>query len=82
MCDAYAHQLIIQKNIEKAVSYLLCTHQIYEAIEVFLKARMYKESYALARSRLDGNDPIIKKVLLNWSEYSSETGQLEQAAHW
>lgn len=82
MCEAYAHQLIMQKNVEKAVSYLLCIHKIYEAIETFLSVKMFKESYTLARCRLDAEDPIMKKILLKWAEWAVGVGQLEQAAHW
>lgn len=82
MCEAYAHQLINQCNVEKAVSYLLCIHKIYEAIDAFLQANMYKEAYVLARCRLDSNDLFLTKILESWSDWSASNGQLEQAAHW
>ncbi|GAB1867613.1 Gem-associated protein 5 [Camponotus japonicus] len=81
MCEAYAHQLMNQCNVEKAVSYLLCIHKIYEAIDAFLQANMYKEAYVLARCRLDSNDSFLTKILESWSDWSASNGQLEQAAH-
>lgn len=81
MCEAYAHQLIMQKNVEKAVSYLLCIHKIHEAIDAFLSVKMFRESYALARCRLDDDDPILSKILSSWCEWSVGAGQMEQAAH-
>lgn len=82
MCEAYAHQLIRQCNVEKAVSYLLCIHKIYEAIEAFLDANMFKEAYVLARCKLDSDDPFLKKILELWSEWGVFNGHLEQAAYW
>lgn len=82
MCEAYAHQLLSQCNVEKAVSYLLCIQKIYEAIEAFLQANMFKEAYVLARCRLDSDDPFLTNILESWSEWSACNGQLEQAAHW
>lgn len=82
ICEAYAHQLVSQGNVEKAVSYFLCIHKIYEAIGVFVDANMFKEAYVLARCRLDSSDPLITKILESWSDWSALNGQLEQAAHW
>ncbi|XP_015184665.1 PREDICTED: gem-associated protein 5 [Polistes dominula] len=81
MCEAYANQLILESNPTKAVSYLLCIHKIYEAINVFQDAKMYKEAYCLAKSQLDTNDEIITKILENWATYESGKGHLEGAAH-
>ncbi|XP_071629250.1 gem-associated protein 5 [Temnothorax longispinosus] len=80
MCEAYAHQLVIQNNPEKAVSYLLAVHKIYEAIEVFINAKMFKEAYALARCKLDAADTFLNKILESWAEWATYKGQLEQAA--
>lgn len=82
MCEAYAHQLIMQNNPEKAVSYFLAVHKIYEAIEVFLNVKMFKEAYALARCKLDTADIFLNKILESWAEWASFRGHLEQAAHW
>jgi len=82
MCEAYAHQLIMQNNPEKAVSYLLGIHKIYEAIEVFLNAKMFKEAYALARCKLDDDDTFLNKILESWAEWAIYKNHLEQAAHW
>lgn len=72
----------MQGNVEKAVSYLLCIHKIYEAIKAFLDARMYKEAYVLAKFKLDADDPVLAIVLQSWAQYTTDTGHFEQAAHW
>lgn len=81
MCEAYANQLILESNPTEAVSYLLCIHKIYEAIDVFQDAEMFKEAYCLARSKLDSNDKMITTVLQNWANYEFRIGQFEAAAH-
>ncbi|XP_046831428.1 gem-associated protein 5 isoform X2 [Vespa crabro] len=81
MCEAYANQLILESNPTKAVSYLLCIHKIYEAIDVFQNAQMFKEAYCLANSKLDSNDTMIKTILENWANYEFEKGHFEAAAH-
>ncbi|KAL2748138.1 gem-associated protein 5 isoform X1 [Vespula maculifrons] len=81
MCEAYANQLILESNPTKAVSYLLCIHKIYEAIDVFQNVRMFKEAYCLAKSKLDSNDIMIKTILQNWANYEFEKGHFEAAAH-
>ncbi|KAI4503668.1 hypothetical protein M0802_001071 [Mischocyttarus mexicanus] len=81
MCEAYANQLILESNLTKAVSYLLCIHKIYEAIDIFQNAQMFKEAYCLARSRLDPNDEIIIKILQNYAEFECGRGHFEGAAH-
>ncbi|KAK2585095.1 hypothetical protein KPH14_008607 [Odynerus spinipes] len=81
MCEAYANQLILESKPTKAVSYLLCIHKIYEAIDVFQNAEMFKEAYCLAKSKLDPNDTMITTVLKNWAKYELATGHFEGAAH-
>lgn len=80
MCQQYAHQLIAEGNPCKAVSYLLCIHKTYEAIDVFQDANLYKEAYTLARCKLEPDDPILTDILKNWARYSVNSGDFEQAA--
>ncbi|CAK9799473.1 Gem-associated protein 5 [Anthophora quadrimaculata] len=81
MCELYAHQLIAEGNSHKAVSYLLCIHKTYKAIEVFQDANLYKEAYVLARCKLESDDPVLTNVLRDWAKYSVNTGNFEQAAY-
>ncbi|XP_039310637.1 gem-associated protein 5 isoform X2 [Solenopsis invicta] len=80
MCEAYARQLIEEDKPERAVSYLLSIHKIYEALEVFLNAKMFKEAYALGRLKLDSDDKFLDKILQLWAEWAALKGQFEQAA--
>lgn len=81
MCELYAYQLISEGNSCKAVSYLLCIHKTYKAIEVFQDANLYKEAYILARCKLECDDPVLTEILKNWAKYSVHTGNFEQAAY-
>lgn len=81
MCELYAYQLISEGNPCKAVSYLLCIHKTYKAIEVFQDANLYKEAYILARCKLECDDPVLTEILKNWAKYSVHTGNFEQAAY-
>lgn len=82
MCEAYAHQLLMDDHVEKAVPYLLCINKIYDAIKAFLDAKMYKEAYTLAKLRLAVDDPVLAIVLQSWALHATNSGLIEQAAHW
>ncbi|XP_076752197.1 gem-associated protein 5-like isoform X2 [Xylocopa sonorina] len=81
MCEVYAHQLINEGNIHKAVSYLLCIHKTYKAIEVFQDVNLYEEAYILAKCKLQPDDPILTDILRNWALYSTYVGNFEQTAY-
>nr|XP_031838451.1 gem-associated protein 5-like isoform X1 [Nomia melanderi] len=81
MCELYAYQLINEGNPYKAVSYLLCIHKTYKAIEVFQNVNLHKEAYALARCKLEPDDPILIDILQNWAKYTAHVGCFEEAAY-
>ncbi|XP_076292117.1 gem nuclear organelle associated protein rigor mortis isoform X2 [Lasioglossum baleicum] len=81
MCELYAYQLISDGNPYKAVTYLLSIHKTYEAIEALLTANLHKEAYALARCKVEPDDPILTNVLEKWAKYSVDTGRFEEAAY-
>ncbi|XP_043264591.1 gem-associated protein 5-like [Colletes gigas] len=81
MCELYAYQLINEGNPHKAVSYLLCTHKTYKAIEVLQDANLHKEAYVLARCKLESDDPVLTDVLKNWATYDVRVGHFEEAAY-
>ncbi|XP_076243068.1 gem nuclear organelle associated protein rigor mortis [Calliopsis andreniformis] len=81
MCELYAYQLINEGHPCKAVSYLLCIHKTYKAIEVLQDANLFKEAYALARYKLEPDDPVLTNVLQDWAQYSTRSGDFEQAAY-
>nr|XP_033190238.1 gem-associated protein 5 isoform X2 [Bombus vancouverensis nearcticus] len=80
MCELYAYQLVTEGNPCKAVSYLLCIHKTYKAIEVFQAANLYKEAYVLAKCRLESDDPVLTEILKEWAKHSVNSGNFEQAA--
>lgn len=80
ICEAYANQLIQESNPTKAVAYLLGIHKIHEAIQVFVDAKMYKEAFAIAKCRLDENDPMMKEFLNNWTKHAMKSGLFEDCA--
>ena len=77
---AYANQLVYESNPTKAASYLLCNHKIYEAIEIFMNHKMYKEAYAIASCKLQEDDPVLTKILENWAQNAMKDGLFEDAA--
>ncbi|KZC13808.1 PREDICTED: gem-associated protein 5-like [Dufourea novaeangliae] len=81
MCELYAYQLISDGKAHKAVSYLLCIHKTYKAIEVLQNANLHKEAYALARCRLESDDPVLTNVLQDWAKYSAHIGLFEDVAY-
>nr|XP_033335076.1 gem-associated protein 5-like [Megalopta genalis]XP_033335077.1 gem-associated protein 5-like [Megalopta genalis]XP_033335078.1 gem-associated protein 5-like [Megalopta genalis]XP_033335079.1 gem-associated protein 5-like [Megalopta genalis]XP_033335080.1 gem-associated protein 5-like [Megalopta genalis] len=81
MCELYAYQLISEGNPCKAVSYLLCIHKTSEAIETLLNANLHREAYALARCKLEPDDPTLTDILQKWAKYSVHTGRFEEAAY-
>ncbi|XP_015123769.1 gem-associated protein 5 [Diachasma alloeum] len=80
VCEAYSHQLIQEGNPMKAASYLLSLHKIYEAIEVLMQAKLYKEAYVIAKCKLDSNDEIFKELSKEWLAAVSKSGSFEEAA--
>ncbi|XP_008548447.1 gem-associated protein 5 [Microplitis demolitor] len=80
MCEAYATQLVLESNITKAVAYFLIIHKIYQAIEVFMEAKMYREAYTLARCKLDSKDQMLTKILEVWESHAAKAGLYEDAA--
>ena len=82
MCEAYAIQLSDDDNPHKAVSYFLCINKITEAIEVFITARLFKEAYVLASSKLDENDSQITDILQLWAISAQRDGDYQNAIEW
>ncbi|XP_073993143.1 gem nuclear organelle associated protein rigor mortis [Rhodnius prolixus] len=80
-CKSYASQLAEKGDIYKAVSYLLSTHQLEEAIDLLLDSKMFREAVLLAKSRLPNEDVTIKKIMGQWASHCIGTGMFPLAAH-
>lgn len=82
MCEAYASQLSFEELPHKAVAYLLCINKIHEAVDTFVAAKLYKEAYVLASSKLDAKDPITTSILREWANSAQKDGNFQSAAEW
>lgn len=82
MCEAYASQLVLDGNPTKAVSYLLCIHKTHEAVKVLFEAKLFLESYVLARLKLPSDDALIPKIVQEWASFASKCGAYDDGALW
>ncbi|XP_058807144.1 gem-associated protein 5-like [Phymastichus coffea] len=80
MCEGYAVQLNSEEHYHKAVSYLLCLNKVNEAIDIFVNAKLYKEAYALASSKLSSEDLIVKNILVQWANSAEKDGHFQNAS--
>ena len=82
MCQAYAEQLELFGQYEKAASYLLLCHKVNEAIQLLVNHHLLCEALAIARSRLGPGDPTPPRIIWEWSRQLTLTGNYELAAEW
>ncbi|XP_069129450.1 gem-associated protein 5-like isoform X2 [Argopecten irradians] len=80
VCEDYACQLESEGQYHKAVTYLLASQKVYEAIELFRRHRLFKEAIALAKVRLSPFDPVLEELYTLWAQQLTRDGNYEQAA--
>ncbi|KNC81955.1 hypothetical protein, variant [Sphaeroforma arctica JP610] len=80
VCKAYAQQLVRDKHVHKAVSYLLLAGEVVEAVKVYQKCRLYRDAFLLGRLRLLPTHPQLQEVLTDWSAQCVTKQQFAQAA--
>ncbi|KAL8569273.1 hypothetical protein ACOMHN_029894 [Nucella lapillus] len=80
LCEEYAKQLEEEGQYHKAVSYLLVSHKLYPAIDLFRRHKLFREAVALAHVRLSLLDPVWEDLYTDWSEQLMRDGAYEQAA--
>ncbi|EGC38787.1 hypothetical protein DICPUDRAFT_53135 [Dictyostelium purpureum] len=68
ICSLYSQQLICTGDFHMAVSYLLLTGHVKDAIDVYRNAMLYQEAILLAKSRFPIDDPIIDQLFLEWAK--------------
>lgn len=81
---SYAKKLSEEANsdpLETAMYFLAC-HKIEEAIDCLSQNCLFKEALALAKYRLPESSDIITKVVEEWAEHCTNTGNFENAAYW
>ena len=77
--EAYAQQLEEKGEIHNAVLYLLSISKIYDAIDVYLRARLYRDALSLAVARLSPLDPVIHFVCKEFGKSLEKQGKLISA---
>ncbi|TRY96147.1 hypothetical protein DNTS_028341 [Danionella cerebrum] len=78
--EAYVKQLCHHEQFLKAASHLLSIHKLYEAITLLKTHQLYREAIALARARLQPNDPLLKDLYLSWAALLEKDGHYTTAA--
>eukprot|EP01130_Rhizamoeba_saxonica_P017219 TRINITY_DN8254_c0_g1_i2.p1 TRINITY_DN8254_c0_g1~~TRINITY_DN8254_c0_g1_i2.p1 ORF type:complete len:914 (+),score=189.56 TRINITY_DN8254_c0_g1_i2:188-2743(+) len=66
MTEIYAKKLEDIGKYHQSSMYYISIHQIENAINVYLKANMYPDALALAKSRLSPRDPWINSIIEEW----------------
>ncbi|KAG8234131.1 hypothetical protein J437_LFUL007497, partial [Ladona fulva] len=79
-CQAYSEQLAKSGKYDRAAAYLLACHKVDEAVELLRGQSLYREALAIARCRLDEEDPTIRKLLMEWGQDLIRKGNYEVAA--
>ncbi|XP_060792483.1 gem-associated protein 5 [Neoarius graeffei] len=78
--EAYVKQLCIQEQFLKAASHLVSIHKLYEAISLLKSHQFYREAIALAKARLQPEDPVLKDLYMSWSAVLEKDGHYTTAA--
>uniref|UniRef100_W5KHC4 Gem nuclear organelle associated protein 5 n=1 Tax=Astyanax mexicanus TaxID=7994 RepID=W5KHC4_ASTMX len=78
--EAYVKQLCLQEQFLKAASHLVSIHKIYEAVSLLKAHQFYREAIALAKARLQADDPVLKDVYLSWAAVLEKDGHYTTAA--
>ncbi|KAB5548648.1 hypothetical protein PHYPO_G00058010 [Pangasianodon hypophthalmus] len=78
--EAYVKQLCMQEQFLKAASHLVSIHKLYEAISLLKSHQFYREAIALAKARLQPEDPVLKDLYMSWSAVLEKDGHYTTAA--
>uniref|UniRef100_A0A8C7VS29 Gem (nuclear organelle) associated protein 5 n=1 Tax=Oncorhynchus mykiss TaxID=8022 RepID=A0A8C7VS29_ONCMY len=78
--EVYVKQLCLQEQFLKAASHLLSINKVYEAIDLLKSHQLYREAIALAKARLQPDDPVLKKLYTTWAAVLEKDGHLSTAA--
>ncbi|KAI4880888.1 hypothetical protein NFI96_029768 [Prochilodus magdalenae] len=78
--EAYVKQLCLQEQFLKAASHLVSIHKIYEALILLKAHQFYREAIALAKARLQPDDPALKDLYMSWAAVLEKDGHYTTAA--
>ncbi|KAM9498741.1 gem-associated protein 5 isoform 1-T2 [Salvelinus alpinus] len=78
--EVYVKQLCLQEQFLKAASHLLSINKVYEAIDLLKSHQLYREAIALAKARLQPDDPVLKELYTTWAAVLEKDGHLSTAA--
>uniref|UniRef100_A0A672QUK4 Gem nuclear organelle associated protein 5 n=1 Tax=Sinocyclocheilus grahami TaxID=75366 RepID=A0A672QUK4_SINGR len=78
--EAYVKQLCHHEQFLKAASHLASIHKLYEAINLLKSHQFYREAIALARARLQSEDPVLKDLYMSWAAVLEKDGHYAAAA--
>uniref|UniRef100_A0A8C1UX68 Gem (nuclear organelle) associated protein 5 n=1 Tax=Cyprinus carpio TaxID=7962 RepID=A0A8C1UX68_CYPCA len=78
--EVYVKQLCHHEQFLKAASHLVSIHKLYEAIGLLKSHQFYREAIALARARLQPEDPVLKDLYMSWAAVLEKDGHYATAA--
>uniref|UniRef100_A0A9J7XJI7 Gem nuclear organelle associated protein 5 n=1 Tax=Cyprinus carpio carpio TaxID=630221 RepID=A0A9J7XJI7_CYPCA len=78
--EVYVKQLCHHEQFLKAASHLVSIHKLYEAISLLKSHQFYREAIALARARLQPEDPVLKDLYMSWAAVLEKDGHYATAA--
>nr|XP_055035925.1 gem-associated protein 5 [Misgurnus anguillicaudatus] len=78
--EAYVKQLCLHEQFLKAASHLISIHKIYEAIGLLKSHQLYREAIALAKARLQPEDPVQRDLYMSWAAVLEKDGHYATAA--
>ncbi|XP_030649137.1 gem-associated protein 5 [Chanos chanos] len=78
--EAYVKQLCLQEQYLKAASHLLSIHKVYEAVHLLKSHQFYREAIALAKARLQADDPALRELYMSWAAVLEKDGHYSAAA--
>jgi WD40 repeat protein len=77
--EAYAKQLEQKGDVHTAVIYFLSISRVYDAIDMYVRARLYRDALSLAIARLSPADPVISLICKELGKCLEKQGHLIEA---
>ncbi|XP_066446558.1 gem-associated protein 5 [Eleutherodactylus coqui] len=78
--ETYVKQLCFQEQYVKAATHLLSINKVYEAVQLLKGNHLYREAIAVAKSRLQSDDPVLRDLYTSWATVLEQDGHYSMAA--